>query len=66
MLKAMEELMNTKVVWIKVQQMYEYHSMEQEVEECAKIGVKVKEVVDQVKIKFDDFKTKLNAPVSSS
>ena len=45
----MDEIMKTKAKLRKVQQMSEEHLMEQEVEECATLREKVKEVVDQVK-----------------
>ena len=62
----MEEIMKTKEELTTVQHMNEEHPTEQEVEQCATIKAKVKEAVDQVKIEYNEFKMKLNAPVISS
>ena len=41
------------------------HPTEQEVEECAALITMARQVVDQVRTKYDDFKAKLNAQVAS-
>ena len=58
--------MKTKEDLSKVQQMSEEHPTDQEVEECATLKEKVKEVIDRVRTEYDDFKKNLNALVDSS
>ena len=46
--------------------MSEEHLIEKEVEDCTTLREMVREVVDQVKTEYDDFKEKLKASIDSS